>query len=434
MLRQPTSMDWSLVEEAEWERLRPVETGSAERTAHANPHANPDGWILAHAAHGVTLLLAALVLTGATFAHAPPSSSWAYETILPTLQLEVEAWAAHDRDLLDRTIDGNVSPRFQDEWRVGWETDDGRPPVYRVHVLDVAPEGELIRVQLRVDQSDPRWWLSNPHRETRFYRQTAAGWLRTVPPTQFWGKQRVIETSNMRFEFYDYDFDTVIDVVDNVELAYVRAYAWLGVPLPPTTDKVTVAIMPDLVRGWGAFGNRLLLTSSTVTDVPATLSDADYLTQQIVARMASRTLNRLFESYERTNTYQWRTMIWALNGWWRSELTGQRSPWHQQAEARFRRYLPTAYPLRLRDISANYPSWRVDQEMMMVEYMRAESLVAYLMQRYGRERLRDLVEGFNDYGSWATILSTLYETTPAAFEADWNRYLAHRYGIALIRP
>jgi hypothetical protein len=168
--------------------------------------------------------------------------------------------------------------------------------------------------------------------------------------------------------------------------------------------------------------------------VPNGLSDRDYLAQQIIGRLSSRVLNRLFDNYERMNTYQWRTMFWALSGWWRAELTGQRTPWHQQAESLFRRQLQRNYPLRLNEIESGYPSWRTNQETMMVEYMVAESVVSYSMKRAGREHLRDLVLGFGDHGSWVGLVPSLYDQSLAEFETGWNRYLADRYGVEMLRP
>ncbi|RIK36940.1 MAG: hypothetical protein DCC55_25795 [Chloroflexi bacterium] len=423
MLSQPVSYDWSIIEDAEWELAGFEATEAAGR----NTAALSERWALLQLARGLVLIVAALALTGATFAPEPAERTWAYEMILPTLQLETKAWATRDEDLLASLVDGYVQPRFQDEWRVGWNAENEEYAPRNTTLLNAEAVSDLIQVQVKVEQVNPQWWISSPHRETRFYRQVGAGWVRTVPTAEFWGEQRVLETNHLRFEFYDHDLPAVLAMVDRVETAYVQAHAWLGIPVPKEEEKITFAIRPDLVRGWSGSGNRLHLTTPALARVPAELSDADYLAHQLISRVTTRTFNRLFTDYERTNTYQWRTMLWALNGWVRSELVGQRSPWHQQAELLFEREMANKLPLRLSDIENRYPSWRVDQQGMMLDYVRAESVVVYTMNELGRDRLRELVMAFHQHGSWIGLVTDLFGVTVAEFEAGWNDYLTERY-------
>lgn len=423
MVSQRVSFDWRVVEEADWEQSRFDTTDSGGRLTAALS----ERWALVQLARGMVLIVAALMLTGATFAPDPTERTWAYEMILPTLQLEAKAWATRDDALLASLTDGRVLPRFQDEWRIGWNEEHEEYAPHATTLLKAEAVGGLIRVQVTVDQVNPQWWISSPHRETRYYRPIGTNWVRTVPDADFWGEPRVVETNHLRFEFHDHDLATVLAMVDRVEHAYVQAHAWLGLAVPKDEEKIIFAIRPDLVRGWSGSGSRLHLTTPALARVPAPLSDADYLAQQLISRVTTRTLNRVFTDYERTNTYQWRTMLWALNGWVRSELAGQRSPWHQQADALFERKVAESLPLRLSDIENRYPSWRVDQTGMMLDYARAESIVIYMMERLGRERLRELVLAFHQHGSWIGLTTDLFDEPVADFEAGWNAYLAERY-------
>ena len=430
MFRQPDLLDWSVLADDDWAQLDlpegQVETREAVRSSE---------WrILVGVVRALALATAIVALTGATFTPPHEQSPWAYETIMPTVRRESQAWVTRDEQLLSSVIDPLVSARFQDEWRVGWASDENPTPQYSSALLVAEPVGDLIRVQVRIQQELPQWWLSSPYRETRFYRPTTAGWLRTVPATEFWGQARAVETAHLRFEFYDYDFQNVMDIVDRVELAYVRAHGWLGLVPPKGDEKITVALLPELVRGWGNSGYRLQVTSPALAKVPDGLSDADYLVQQIIGRLSSRLLGQLLADHERNNAYQWRTLLWALSGWWRTELIGQRSSWHVQAQTLFRGRLLAAYPLRLNQIENGSPSWRAEQGSMMVEYMTAESVIEYALNRYGRTRLADLVMALNDYGSWVGLVPHLYDESAAEFETGWNQYLAERYGVDGLRP
>jgi hypothetical protein len=40
-----------------------------------------------------------------------------------------------------------------------------------------------------------------------------------------------------------------------------------------------------------------------------------------------------------------------------------------------------------------------------------------------------LVAGLGQYESWDTLLSAVYGVSAAEFEADWQAYLATRYGV-----
>jgi hypothetical protein len=423
MIGQRVSYDWSVVEEADWEQARFDATGSGGRlTATLS-----ERWALIQFARGMVIIVAALLLTGATFTPAPTERTWAYEMILPTLQLETKAWATRDDELLMSLTDGRVQARFQDEWRIGWNEENEEYAPHATTLLSAEAVGGLIQVQMQVEQVNPQWWISSPHREMRYYRQIGTDWVRTVPDADFWGEPREVETNHLRFEFHDHDLATVLAMVDRVEYAYTQVHAWLGIAVPKGEEKLIFAIRPDLVRGWSGSGNRLHLTTPSLARVPAPLSDADYLAQQLISRVTTRTLNRILTDYERTNTYQWRTMLWALNGWVRSELAGQRSPWHQQADALFASELAANAPLQLSDIENRYPSWRVDQTGMMLDYARAESVVVYMMNRLGREQLRELLLAFHQHGSWIGLVTDLFDESVSDFEAGWNAYLAERY-------
>jgi hypothetical protein len=429
MIHQPIHYEWKVIEEGDWERKRwtsgvPADQPGVDGTVEAT--------LLTQFWRGLVVVLATISLTGATFAPRQEEPSWAESAVAPTLQLEAQAWATQDGGLLDRLIDPGVSARFQDEWRFGLDREATATNDYGASVLGVEAVGNLVQVQMSVTQPVPQWWISTPHRETRFYRQTGDSWMRTVPGDDFWGPVRSVETAHLRFEFRDRDLPAVIAAADRMETAFVRAHRWLGVPLPAEAEKLTFAIVPDLVRGWGGYSSRQQMTSPILAKVPVDLSDSDYLAQQIISRIASRTLNQLHQDDEQaTNTYQWRTMLWALSGWFRTELAQQRTPWHRQAEALFAREVAHALPLTLNQIENQYPSWRVDQEAMMLEYMMAETIIDYIITTYGPEQLPALVLTFNDNHSWLGIIPQLFDQTTEEFEAGWNDYLQARFGPTL---
>lgn len=425
MPRQNIVYEWSVIDDAEWQPLRPEgPLAFLQRHAAGLTEAQVGLPLL----RALVLLVAAVALTGATFSPPAADRPWGYAAVEAVLQLEAQAWAERDDDLLTALVDAQTPARLQDEWRVGWNSDAVLGAPYRTQLLTVEPVGNLLQVQVSVEQQTPQWWLSSPHRETRFYRQLPQGWVRSAPDADHWGVMRAVETPHLRFEFYDHDMPAVISIADRIELGYVRAHEWLGVTPPAFEEKLVFAIVPELVRGWGGYGNRHHLTSPAFAKVPLELSDSDYLVQQIMNRVSSRALNLLFSDTERSNAYQWRTMMWALSGWLRTELAGRRSPWHNQAEALFVQQMILTLPLSLSAIENRYPTWRIDQEGMMLDYMAAESVVVYVMETYGPDYLPQMVVGFQEHGSWIGFVPDLFDQSVGEFEADWNRYLTARYG------
>lgn len=431
MLHQSIHYEWRILDDGDWEG-QPGARSSAWRVDGARLPER--GWFL-QSLRGAILLLAALSLTGASFAHQEPTLDWAQAAIWPTVTQEQVAWATADASLLPALIDPTVPDRFAIDWRNGWEV-EGAAARYQTELIDAQPQGNLIQATLHVVPPIPQWslWMAGPQRETRFYRKAGSDWVRTVPDRAFWGEQRAVETTNLRFEFTDADMPTVIASADEIELAYTRAHSWLGLPLPAVEEKLTFVIMPDLVRGWGGYGTRQQLTSPFLAKVPLGLSDTDYLSQQIINRIAIRAINDLLyadmqpHDYDQINAYHWRIMSRAMNGWLRTMLAGERSAWHQQAETLFQQQTKWQLPVRLVDIKGGDGIFlRDDQSTAMLDYMLAETVVSYAIATYGQASLPDLILALRSQSSWIGFTRSFRDVSLDEFEQGWNEYLAEHY-------
>jgi hypothetical protein len=430
MLRQSVQYEWGILDEADWER----QSGARILAWRMDGARLPErSWFLQSVRGGI-LVLAALLLTGANFAHQEVSLDWAQAAILPAVMQEQVAWETEDAALLASSIDPIVPDRFVLDWRNGWDI-AGAASRYQVELLDAYPQGNLIQATVQVVPATPQWslWMTGPQRETRFYRKLGSVWLRTLPDKAFWGAQRAVETTNLRFEFADADMAAVIASADEIELAYTQAHSWLGLSLLPTDEKLTFVIVPELVRGWGGYGPRQQLTSPQLAKVSLGLSDADYLRQQIINRIAVRAINDLLYAdlqpydYDQINVHHWRIMSRAVNGWLRTALAGERPPWHQEAETLFLQQTRWQLPLRLTDIRGGDNIFTSDQPETMIDYMLAETVLSYAIDTYGLESLPELILALRNQSSWIGVVRAFRDISLQEFEQGWNAYLAAHY-------
>jgi len=427
MIRRQVSLEWHVGEE-EFPEISAVENTDADVAQNGARMLSHGEWRLAmHLLRGVALLLLALIfVTGGTLSQEQREQLRIRHGVEQALALEELAWKRNDRTLSNQLIDDAVDARWQREWRIYWAVDVAARREFGAYVQRVQPlDGafaDVTRVELVVNRPSVEWWISSPQREVRFYREVDGRWLRTLPGDAFWGEPRVLNTPHLRFEYRARDAATVEAIAEQVESIYVELHRVLELELP-TDESITFVIAPDVVRQWAAYGDRMEFTSPLLSKVPARLSDADYLAQQLVSQLTYRTVNAAISQQRNPYQFRWERMVWALRGWLRTELLDQRTPWHDQAEALFREQRAGKLPLRLHDVS----SWRrfdqPDQMEIMWQYAAAESITAYTVEQYGLVWLPVMVRGFGRYGNWAEYIPGVYDISVEEFEREWNRYL-----------
>jgi hypothetical protein len=111
----------------------------------------------------------------------------------------------------------------------------------------------------------------------------------------------------------------------------------------------------------------------------------------------------------------------------RSQVLGERSPWQHEAERFFGRTDRSQRLLRFTDIDDRYTSLGPPREAYLWEYMAAESLVAYIAQTYGWERVAALFGEFAYSSYWSKAIPNVFGQSVTELEAGWNRYLDETY-------
>ncbi|MCE7988186.1 MAG: hypothetical protein DYG89_44065 [Caldilinea sp. CFX5] len=371
------------------------------------------------------LALAVILLGSMPFTPDQVAQQRAEEGVTAALATEYSAWQRKDRDTFTALIDLPMAERWQWEWRDYWSLPPADFADLGLTVRRIDRQGELVRVEALVTRPSTKWWRSSPYREIRFYRETEKGWLRTMPADSHWGEAQAIETTHLRFEYRAHDAPVVEAQVDRLEALYLQLYQWVELN-PETKYKWTFVLLPDRTDGRTGYYYRNEFTSPVLAEVPDMLTDEEYVAQMIVSSMTSQAVYGASPT-RRNYLHRWEMIVWSLYGWLRSDLLGQRSPWHAQAQEVFKAALPTHFPLSLDDIEHWADESRPAQERVMRQYMVSESIVDFAMNHYGRDKLPELLTAMEVERSWDELTMTVFDVSAPEFEVTWNRYIKAKY-------
>ena len=426
MIQQRITFEW-VVEENQvsaWQESEPL-------ASRAFGLARGEQLIANSLLRGLSLLLVALLAAaGAGLTPQERERREAQEGIDFSINLENQAWTMRDRRLYESLIDPNVHEDWVFDWREAWRTGVDEDPPYHAQVIYVQASEGLMQASILTEQPAFEWWQTNPYREERFYRRAGQRWLRTVPPADYWGEPRQLETAHLRFLFYARDAEAVQIAADQLEAAYRDLYQLLGVTNPPANaTKLTVAISPQPVDRWAGASDVYELTSPILARIPAGQSDGDYLAYEVMNWFTYRALRDVTPSWSGRYLYRWPILIWGLRGWLRDDLLPNDSPWRMEARQVLAEAAPDYLPLGLTNITELRGDARPSREEVIMRYLAAESLIAYIMETYGQDSLPPLLDAMVKSGDWEEMIPELYGITPQEFVADWNMHLLENYGL-----
>lgn len=337
------------------------------------------------------------------------------------------AWQRADAEGLRALLDPQADPGWRRRTLGSWERhrewagDAARAPV--VDVEAIALHGDVAEVAVRVDEPGVPW-MSEPYRETRFYRRTGDRWVRTAPDAGNWGSARTLETDHFRFEFRQRDADTVAAVAAEIDVRYAELRRELGLDAPD--DEVfVVEVVPRLeVIFWRFSDDRLTVPSPVLQPVPVEVNEADYLADTIARPLAQHVLNEYF--WEHWIDEQWVPLAHGVRYWlWRGVDTVDRpSGWRYAMHQRLRDTLSKRASLRLADLDG-----RTAWDDSIVRNLTASTVVEYGVTAYGRDRLAPLLDALDEHESWETLVPAVFGVSAAEFEAGWRDHLAAEYGV-----
>ena len=426
MARQTVGFEWHVIEDDErWNRLPPVEETPARRTHYLTVG---EKWFLIRTVRIIVLILVGIVaVTGSPLS----PSQLRYQQVQAGIQVALAQEETATPIPASTPSPPPAGGQFAD-WRAWWTGTEKISAEAGVSLLRIEPLGEQALASVLFNRPAAEWWRSSPYRETRFYEQAATGWVRAAPAPDFWGAQHSLETAHLRFEFTARDLPAVESIAEQIDAHYVALHQMLNLAPPSLYTKLTFVLEPATVHEWDESNNdRLHLASPILSTIPQSLSDETFLTHQMVSLLIERAVDgavmEAVDAEGRDYSARWQMMIWALNGWLRTDLLGHPSPWHQQAADHFRQQRTDQPPLQLRDLAAWNSRAEGEQARLMGEYAAAESVIAYAVATYGRDFLPTLAHGFGEHRFWSDLIPAIYGVSAETFEAGWNEYLAEHY-------
>jgi hypothetical protein len=342
------------------------------------------------------------------------------------LEMDANVWRTRDREAYAALIDPSVGRAWPLEWREGWGAKgSGRTYATSLGTTQLLEEG-LVQAEVHVSAPRSNWWEAEELRETRFYRDANEMWLRTLPPDDYWGERMTLNTDLFVFDYYARDAESVEAAAAQIDDVYTELLQAVGLDSPPDGRPVEVRVRSRLSRTRGSTDGTVDVLSPILSQVPADISDADYLANRVFSRVTSEAL-RAASSH--ASSHRWAFFFSVMRNWLVEDLLGQPTHWLVEADDVFRADMADARSLRLSDLDTYYVGGTPGRETVLWRYAAAGSLLDYIVAQEGEDVLPELVRGLSQVRSWPLLIESVFGVSETEFEAGWNDYLASEYGF-----
>lgn len=429
MLKQESMLDWQIGESEDWDNFEPLERPVRAKTVTSDGAEASRRWrwggILRSIA--VFILLAAIVIGYSSWREYQAGITRIRTDIQSTVDTEAWAWGNGDETLADSLMDSQADEGWARDFRRDLERglhyagDEIQTPEVQIENVELKDGVALIEA-LVTDPGVP--WTSTPYRETRFYRQAEGRWLRTAPVVEFWGPEDTIETDHFQLIFRQRDAGAVEAVAADIEALYTNLRKDVGLGPAPADEMLTVQVLPRTdVTDWRFAGDKLTVPSPVLLPVPKDRSDAARLSQSITYPLARRVLGEALAGTDIEP--QWSVLAEGARHWLAWDREAMPSGWRYHAEEPLRRRVERGAPLRLDDLTASRDEGWV-RSGRWGRLIAAETVVAYAMDTYGRDRLPAFIQGLSAHETWSELIPAVFEVPADEFEAGWQAYLAAR--------
>ncbi|MBI3958108.1 MAG: hypothetical protein HY328_04805 [Chloroflexi bacterium] len=393
--------------------------------------------------------------------------------------IALEIWA---EERGDRAMASSLLDEYADEsWRNQIVTRffplaDGTPRQISVQIDDFdLKEG---RALVQVIVSDNR--LATPYQETRVYRETTSGWIRSAPGADFWGAWESQESAYFSFRYRKRDRGAVTAAALQLDLLYEQIYRSVGLSVDPEGEKMQVElrISGPFSRGSTrtASGRVLVVPSPELLPRPLSLSTERLLVESVIQQAINLVIWERMERIPgdwqsiRSGLRLW--LIWKVDG-----LLAQSRPeivrWLYSESMAERRRGDTRRPENYTHICQNFWLWQLhpyeigipltcDQtegqiftpvrmpvavrQLPMPEMdpelrgswtrlntgraIAVATVFEYLEKSYGPASVSELLAQTRIHLRWQKLITDSIGITPAEFEAGW---LAHVRTLAEIQ-
>lgn len=477
MAKEENTLHWQfLLDEDRWDS-RAVEESPLEQPN--TPDANPAS--RARAIRLWALTISAVFLAGAVsvfwlWREAQAGLEEVRDQLTAAIELEIWADERGDRAMAAGLLDANASPTWRNQTVTRFfPLPDGDERRISAHIADFELQDD--RALVTVVVTDGR--LAAPYQETRVYRKTKTGWIRTAPSADFWGVWESQESTYFAFRYRTRDRDTVTAAVPEIDRLYERIVRSLGLSLDPAREKIAVevrisgTVTQSSTRN--SNGRILAVASPELLPRPLGLSAEASLAQSVLYQLINLTIWERMDNVPgdwqsiRSGLRLW--LIWGADGvlaqsradvvrWLYEESM---APWEKGYSGRPQNYAaicqgfwlwqlhpyevgipltcdqtegqlftPVRMPVELRQL----PMPEMDPEFRgawtRLNTGRAIALATlfdFVDNTYGPASVPALLAQTPDYLRWHGLVSSTLDVSAAEFEEDWQAHMRLLAGL-----
>ena len=394
--------------------------------------------------------------------------------------IELEVWADErgDRAMAVSLLDGFADEAWRNQMMARFfppTESTQRQIAVQIDDFDLQ-EG---RALLHVIVSDSR--LATPYQETRVYRETTSGWIRSAPGADFWGAWESQESAHFSFRYRKLDRDAVTAAAPQLDLLYEQVYRSIGLSVDAQGEKmqVEVRISGSLSRGSTrtASGRLLAVASPELLPRPLGLSSERVLVESVIQQVINLVIWERMDSIPgdwqalRSGLRLW--LIWKMDGvlaqsrpeivrWLYSESVAERGrddtrrPENYRAvcqnfwlwqlhpyeigipltcdESEGQIFTPVRMPTQVRQLPMPAADPELRGSWTRLNSGRAIAVATvfdYLEKQYGPAAVPELLAQTRTHLSWQKLIPDSVGITAAEFEIGW---LEHVRQLAEIQP
>jgi len=468
-----------LLDENEWDSDAEVVIPPAQESPHpVTGKRSLSGWYTA----GVLLLLALAV--GLRLWEQGRAGLAAVERgVSHTLALETEATLTGDELLASALLD----PRTHVAWRnqqLAKIAEANARSSAEIEITEIGLYGDRAIAQVQV--RDPESGIT--YRESRFYRETANGWLISQPVPELWGEPRALESEYFVFHFRRLDGAAVAEAAPVLDEAYMHLHVALGLPLPvasPSQAKIEVRVVAggeSYGAPWYRTGEPLWINSPLLLRLPDQLTDSQALAELVAFPIRRALVNRAMSPLGKENQLS-SEFVSGLRLWlaWddASFLSDHRAEWVSWLFANaldvprelpitylevcgvmgvwqvvfpaapvlfYCPDLPAALHTHIPPISLHHMRLSFNREELLSDSSRdpltgellasheitpivLATLLEYVTHTYGPDSVAALLQAAKQGENWRTVAPLLFGVSESVLERGWRDWLAEEYGV-----
>jgi hypothetical protein len=484
--------DWHVADEQEWQW---IQAAWAQEASEGQAAAGHKSRLVLRLSAVLVVLLCLVAVGGWLWQRSQAGLQEIEEELRTTTFLELQAVQQGRMpivvDRVAQKVDAGQQAQFLREFRDWQAALPAEAPTANsgMELTLVNLQEDLAVVELVTAASEGK----QAFRQTRFYRRTGHGWLRTPPDAALWGSPHSLGTKYFMLHFRQQDAKAVTKVAAQLDQLYVTLLRNLGLPLTATAEKVVVEIdvahMPSQFPMRQSPDDPFVVPSPALYLAPMAMSDTDVLAQAVVLALLDELLYEIKTTYHAPTLGRggsmekdkaWSSLLDGLRLWqlWASQmpLSAWREPvvwWVYNEDREFQTAtsgpdpcslsrLWLTVPLQLQDLLLCDGQVRVERAIgwrllyappttlqdlgllsttpdltPRVQYdhpaaaVAVATLLEYVAATYGQERIPVFVASFDAHDQWATAVPALFGVSATEFERGWQEYLADQYKVEL---